>query len=368
MEKLFIERSVKMKKRLLILEDGHVFEGLGFGGNEYKVGELIFNTSMMGYQEILTDANYDSQIVMMTYPMIGNYGINRDDFDSIDPSVFGLVVGEYCERPHNWRSEMSLNDFLTLKNIPGICDIDTRELTKMIRNQGTMKAIMADEGADIEALLEILRKSELCHDQVAKASTNKPFQIPNVKEKVVLIDCGSKNNIIRELNMAKLDLIVVPYNTSAQDILALSPDGIVISDGPGNPMDVQETIDTLKQLMGKVPMLGISLGYQLLALACNAKTYKLKFGHHGSNHPILQLESGQTEIVALNHCYAVDEASLKENGIKVTHKALNDGTIQGIKQESALLMGVQFQPTSLNENQIHEVYAQFYEMMTEKER
>lgn len=355
-----------MKKRLLICEDGHVFSGNAFGGNQYSVGELVFNTGMMGYQEILTDPSYYGQVVVMTYPMIGNYGINRDDFESIDPAVFGLVVGEYCEKPHNWRSEMSLNDFLTLKNIPGICDIDTRELTKIIREAGTMKVIMADEDANVQAILQMLKAITPATNQVANVSTNKPFQIPSHGDKVVLIDCGNKNEIIRELNMHGCDIIVVPYNTSAQDILALSPDGIMISDGPGNPMDVMETIDTLKELMDKVPMFGISLGHQLLALACNAKTTKLKFGHRGSNHPVTNLATLQTEITTQNHSYAVCQEGLEACGLSVTHLALNDRTVQGVKHQTYPVFGVQYHPEpSMDENHINYLYAQFYAMMEE---
>lgn len=353
----------RMKERLLILEDGHVFEGEGFGADTYQMGELVFNTGMMGYQEILTDASYYGQIVMMTYPMIGNYGINRDDFESVDPAVFGLVVGEYCQIPHNWRSEMSLNEFMTLKNIPGICNIDTRELTKIIRKNGTMKAIMADKGADVAAIIEQLKQTDLSKDQVSKVSINKPFQIPNHADRVVLIDLGSKNGIIRELNLRQLDIVVVPYNTSAEDILALSPDGIMISDGPGNPDDVSETIETLKKLIGKVPMFGISMGYQLLAKACGAKTYKLKFGHRGSNHPVIDLASGQSEITAQNHSYAVEEESLKGTGLIMTHKALNDNSVQGIKHEAYAVFGVQYHPQSIDSEHIHPLYDQFYQMI-----
>lgn len=353
-----------MSKRLLILEDGNVLEGTGFGGNHFQVGEIVFNTSMMGYQEVLSDLSYCSQIVMMTYPMIGNYGINRDDFESIDPAVFGLVVGEHCEKPCNWRSEMTLNDFLTLKNIPGIADIDTRKLTKIIRNVGTMKAIMADEGVDVEATVKMLKDYQMPTNQVEQVSTKKAFQIPNRGDKIVLVDFGAKNGIVRELNMRRMDITVVPYNTSAKDILALHPDGVMLSNGPGDPKDVPEAIETIKELMGKVPMFGICLGHQLLCLACGANTMKLKFGHRGGNHPVLNLANGKTEITSQNHSYAVEAESLANTGLVVTHTALNDKSVEGVKHETYPLFSVQYHPeASSGPEDANYLFDQFYKMI-----
>lgn len=352
------------KKRLLVLEDGHVFEGIGFGGNHFQVGEIVFNTSMMGYQEVLSDLSYCSQIVMMTYPMIGNYGINRDDFESIDPAVFGFVVGEYCEKPCNWRSEMTLNEFLTLKNIPGIADVDTRMLTKIIRKTGTMKAVMADEGADTEALVKMLKEYVMPTNQVESVSTKKAFQIPNRGDKIVLLDFGAKNGIVRELNLRRMDITVVPYNTSAEDIMALHPDGIMLSNGPGDPKDVPEAIETIKKLVGKVPMFGICLGHQLICLACGANTMKLKFGHRGGNHPVMNLATGKTEITSQNHSYAVEEDSLEGTGLVVTHKALNDKSVEGVKHETYPLFSVQYHPeASSGPEDANYLFDQFYNMI-----
>lgn len=352
------------KKRLLVLEDGHVFEGIGFGGDHFQVGEIVFNTSMMGYQEVLSDLSYCSQIVMMTYPMIGNYGINRDDFESIDPAVFGFVVGEYCEKPCNWRSEMTLNDFLTLKNIPGIADVDTRMLTKIIRKTGTMKAIMAEEGADTDALVQMLQTYEMPTNQVETVSTKKAFQIPNRGDKIVLIDFGAKNGIVRELNLRRMDITVVPYNTSAEDIMALHPDGIMLSNGPGDPKDVPEAIETIKKLIGKVPMFGICLGHQLICLACNANTTKLKFGHRGGNHPVINLANGKTEITSQNHSYAVEEDSLAGTGLVVTHRALNDKSVEGVKHETYPVFSVQYHPeASSGPEDANYLFDQFYSMI-----
>lgn len=352
------------KKRLLVLEDGHVFEGIGFGGDHFQVGEIVFNTSMMGYQEVLSDLSYCSQIVMMTYPMIGNYGINRDDFESIDPAVFGFVVGEYCEKPCNWRSEMTLNEFLTLKNIPGIADVDTRMLTKIIRKTGTMKAVMADEGADTEALVKMLKDYVMPTNQVESVSTKKAFQIPNRGDKIVLLDFGAKNGIVRELNLRRMDITVVPYDTSAEDIMALHPDGIMLSNGPGDPKDVPEAIETIKKLIGKVPMFGICLGHQLICLACGANTMKLKFGHRGGNHPVINLATGKTEITSQNHSYAVEEDSLEGTGLVVTHKALNDKSVEGVKHESYPLFSVQYHPeASSGPEDANYLFDQFYNMI-----
>lgn len=352
------------KKRLLVLEDGHVFEGIGFGGDHFQVGEIVFNTSMMGYQEVLSDLSYCSQIVMMTYPMIGNYGINRDDFESIDPAVFGFVVGEYCEKPCNWRSEMTLNEFLTLKNIPGIADIDTRMLTKIIRKDGTMKAVMADEGADVAALVKMLKEYAMPTNQVESVSTKKAFQIPNRGDKIVLVDFGAKNGIVRELNLRRMDITVVPYNTSAEDIMALHPDGIMLSNGPGDPKDVPEAIETIKKLVGKVPMFGICLGHQLICLACGANTTKLKFGHRGGNHPVINLATGKTEITSQNHSYAVEEDRLKGTGLIVTHRALNDKSVEGVKHETYPLFSVQYHPeASSGPEDANYLFDQFYSMI-----
>lgn len=354
-----------MSKRLLVLENGQVFEGVGFGGNNFQVGEIVFNTNMMGYQEVLSDVSYCAQIVTLTYPMVGNYGINRDVFECLDPAVFGLVVGEHCEKPCNWRSEMTLNEYLTQKNIPGIADIDTRMLTKMIRKEGSMKAIMSDdENLDVEATVAMLKAYEMPTNQVENVSITKAFQIPNRGDKVVLIDLGAKNTSVRELNLRGLDITVVPFNTSANEIMSLRPDGIMLSDGPGNPKDVPATIETVKTLIGKVPMFGIGLGHQLIALACGANTAKLKFGHRGANHPVINLTTKETEITSQNHSYVVEEASLEGSGLVVTHRALNDETVEGLKHETLPLFSVQYQPkASSNADDVNYLFDQFYTMI-----
>ncbi len=333
-----------MKQRQLILEDGSVFVGEAFGADTYKLGEIVFNTGMTGYQEVLSDLSYCAQIVMMTYPLIGNYGINRDDFESIDPAVFGFVVGEVCEYPSNFRSGMSLDAFLKLKSIPGISGIDTRALTRKIRSIGTMKAIMADMDADVDAIVSMLKDSPYPSGQVKSVSTQKAFPIPSRGKRVVLIDFGAKHGIIRELSKRGCDLIVVPYNTDAQTILALNPDGIMLSNGPGDPKEVVEAIETIKQLMGKVVIFGICLGHQLISLACGADTLKLKFGHRGSNHPVMNLNTGKVEITSQNHSYAVDATTLDKTGLVLTHTALNDKSVEGVAHSEYAMFSVQYHP------------------------
>ena len=331
-------------ERLLILEDGSVYRGQGFGSDELKTGELVFNTSMTGYQEILTDNSYCGQIVMMTYPLIGNYGINRDDYESIEPAVFGFVTRDLCQSPNNWRSQETLDDFLKAHNIPGIYDVNTRAITRKLRNKGTMRAMMANPDTDIEAAVKQLQETDYLHDQVARVSSSKIFPIPNRGHKVVLMDFGAKLGIVRELSRRGCDLIVVPWDTDAQTILSYHPDGVMLSNGPGDPEDVPQAIETIRQLMGKTVIFGICLGHQLISLACGAKTYKLKFGHRGANHPVVDLETGKVDITSQNHGFAVDIDSLADTKLELTHKALNDGSCEGVRHKELPVFSVQFHP------------------------
>ncbi|WP_242325165.1 glutamine-hydrolyzing carbamoyl-phosphate synthase small subunit [Faecalibaculum rodentium] len=333
-----------MMERLLILEDGSVYRGQGFGSDELKTGELVFNTSMTGYQEILTDNSYCGQIVMMTYPLIGNYGINRDDYESIEPAVFGFVTRDLCQSPNNWRSQETLDDFLKAHNIPGIYDVDTRAITRKLRNKGTMRAMLANPDTDIEAAVKQLQETDYLHDQVARVSSSKIFPIPNRGHKVVLMDFGAKLGIVRELSRRGCDLIVVPWDTDAQTILSYHPDGVMLSNGPGDPEDVPQAIETIRQLMGKTVIFGICLGHQLISLACGAKTYKLKFGHRGANHPVVDLETGKVDITSQNHGFAVDIDSLADTELELTHKALNDGSCEGVRHKELPVFSVQFHP------------------------
>lgn len=354
-------------KRNLILEDGSVYQGEAFGSDNYQIGELVFNTGMSGYQEVLSDLSYCGQIVMMTYPMIGNYGINRDDFESLDPAVFGFVVRECCEKPSNFRGDLTLDEFLKLKNIPGIAGVDTRAITRKLRTSGTMRAIMAEEDADVESIVKMLKESPLLHDQVARVSTQKPFPIPSRGKKVVLMDFGAKHGIIRELSRRNCDLVVVPYDTKANAILALHPDGVMLSNGPGDPKDMEGAIDVIKELIGKVPVFGICLGHQLISLACGANTIKLKFGHRGCNHPVMNLSTGKVEMTSQNHGYAVEEESLEGTDLIMSHQALNDKSVEGVRHSKYPVFSVQYHPEAApGPEDSNYLFDQFMDMM-EKE-
>ncbi|MBF1677432.1 MAG: glutamine-hydrolyzing carbamoyl-phosphate synthase small subunit [Scardovia wiggsiae] len=331
-------------ERLLVLEDGTIYRGFAFGSDIFRIGELVFNTSMTGYQEIITDNSYCGQIITMTYPLIGNYGINGDDNESLEPALFGLAVRDYCPEPNNWRSRETLDQYLKQKGIPGIYGIDTRALTLKIREAGTMKAAMAAADADTDTLVSQLRSADYLHDQVKRVSTARPFPVPNRGHKVVLMDFGEKLGIIRELSKRNCDLIVVPWNTDAEQIMEYRPDGVMLSNGPGNPADIPEAIDTVRRLLGQVSIFGICLGHQLISLACGARTFKLKFGHRGSNHPVKNLSTGRVEITAQNHGYSVDIGSLAGTGLEVTHESLNDKTCEGVRHQEFPVFSVQYHP------------------------
>jgi carbamoyl-phosphate synthase small subunit len=331
-------------KKQLILEDGTVMVGEGFGSQNETMGEVVFTTGMTGYQEVLSDPSYCGQIVTFTYPLIGNYGINRDDFETINPAVKGLIVKEAADFPSNWRSEWSIDEYLKQKGIPGIAGIDTRKLTRIIRQYGTLKGAIVSKNESPERIIARLKATELPADQVKQVSVKAPFPSPGRGFRVVLMDFGMKHGILRELNKRNCDVVVVPYNTTAEDILRYKPDGVMLSNGPGNPKDVPEAIETVGKLLGKVPVFGICLGHQLLALACGADTFKLKFGHRGSNHPVKDLESGKTALTSQNHGFAVDEDSLKNTRLEITHIALNDGTIEGLKHKDYPAFTVQYHP------------------------
>lgn len=331
-------------KRQLILEDGTVFIGKAFGSEEESIGEVVFNTGMTGYQEILSDPSYCGQIVTLTYPLIGNYGINRDDFESINPAINGFIVKEVCDHPSNFRSQASLDEFFKAKNIPGLAGIDTRKLTRIIRSYGTLKGALCPMDANPEEIAERLKRTCLPIDQVKQVSTKSAYPSPGRGKRVVLVDFGMKHGILRELNKRDCDVIVVPYNVSAKEILALNPDGLMLSNGPGDPKDVTEAIEMISEINGKIPLFGICLGHQLFALACGADTEKMKFGHRGSNHPVKHLETGRVAITSQNHGYTVNKESLSSTRLEVTHIALNDGTIEGLRHLDYPSFTVQYHP------------------------
>ncbi len=333
-------------KAILALEDGTYLEGRAFGAEKDAEGELVFNTSMTGYVEALTDPSYKGQILMMTYPLIGNYGVCKEDFESDGVKVEGFVVRELCKEPSNWRSEMSVDELLKEYEVPGIEGIDTRMVTKRTRIYGAMKACIAIGDVDREKILKrVVEQPSITEiDLVDKVSVKKPKRFESDgKYEVALIDCGIKMSIVRQLLKRGVNLTLYPYNYPAEKIAEQEPDGIFISNGPGDPARVKETIETIKKLYKDFPMAGICLGHQLIALAFKAKTFKLKFGHHGSNQPVKDYESGRVFISSQNHGFAVDENTLPK-GLVVTQRNLNDNTVEGLKHEDIPLISVQYHP------------------------
>lgn len=353
-------------KRQLVLENGTYWIGEGFGSEQDIVGEVVFTTGMTGYQETLSDPSYCGQIVIFTYPLIGNYGVNRDDFESIHPSIHGIIVKEACPYPSNFRCEMTFDEFLKAKKIPGISGVDTRSLTKMIRQYGTLKGAICSIDQDPHQMAEYLKNTELPRDQVAKVSTKKPYPSPGRGNRVVLIDFGMKHGILRELNKRDCDVVVVPYNTSAEEILLLKPDGVMLSNGPGDPKDVPCAMEMIKQIIGKIPIFGICLGHQLFALANGAETEKMKFGHRGSNHPVKELATNKVSITSQNHSYTVKIDSLVHTDLEVTHVALNDGTVEGLKHKYFPAFTVQYHPeASPGPEDANSLFDQFIALMDE---
>ncbi|MDO3409230.1 glutamine-hydrolyzing carbamoyl-phosphate synthase small subunit [Saccharibacillus sp. CPCC 101409] len=328
----------------LLLEDGTLFTGRSFGAQGDTTGEVVFNTGITGYQEVLSDPSYCGQIVTMTYPLIGNYGITRDDFESVRPFVNGFVVRRYEPVPSNWRAEYTLDELLKEHGIVGISDIDTRMLTRILRNHGTMRGILTAGDKPVEELREMLSGTSAINDQVKRTSTQHVYNSPGKGERIVLIDYGAKSGIVRELSARGCDIVVVPQDTTAEQIRRLNPDGIQLSNGPGDPKDVPQAVETIKQLLGEYPIFGICLGHQLLALAGGADTEKLKFGHRGGNHPVKELETGRCYITSQNHGYTVKEESLASTEFEITHINNNDKTIEGLRHTKFPAFSVQYHP------------------------
>ena len=329
-----------MKKGYLILQDGQVFEGVRFGAETDTVGELVFTTGMCGYVETLTDPSYAGQIVMQTYPLIGNYGIIREDFEGAC-CVKGYVVREYCDTPSNFRTDCDLDAYLKEQGVPGLCGVDTRELTRIIREHGVMNAAICDEiPADLTPI-----ETYAITGVVEAVSCKEPDRYPAEGEecfRVSLIDYGAKRNIVRELQKRGCTVTVLPASTSAEEILAAGPDGVMLSNGPGDPAENTYQIEQIRKLLGKVPMFGICLGHQLTALAAGGSTYKLKYGHRGVNQPVRDLNGVRTYITSQNHGYAVDGDTVKLGKVRFVNA--NDGTCEGIDYPELKAFTVQFHP------------------------
>lgn len=339
-------------KGYLVLEDGSVFSGEGFGAVTELLGEVVFNTGMTGYQEVLTDPSYCGQIVTMTYPLIGNYGINPEDFESRAPWVRGFVVKELCLQPSHWQAVKSLSAYLAENGIPGLAGIDTRALTRHLRTAGTMRGLIVttmDESMptpDTIAGWVVKAQGFQMHNQVQEVSTPHPYRVFGGGHRVTVVDYGLKENIIRCLKAADCDLTVVPASTSASEILALRPDGIMLTNGPGDPTDLPGSIEAVKTLLayGRLPVFGICLGHQIMSLAMGGSTYKLKYGHRGANHPVKDFITGRVYITSQNHGYAVDETSLNPTDIAITHRNLNDSTVEGMTHLHKPIFSVQYHP------------------------
>ncbi|KGX93237.1 carbamoyl phosphate synthase small subunit [Pontibacillus halophilus JSM 076056 = DSM 19796] len=354
------------QNRKLVLEDGTFFVGEAIGSDVDQSGEVVFNTGMTGYQEIITDPSYCGQIVTFTYPMIGNYGFNRDDYETVKPSIHGVVVKEANEYPSNFRNEETLHEFLSAHGIPGIQGVDTRKLTKHIRKEGSMKGAFTSVEEPIEAVVARLRDTSFSRNVVARVSTIKPYVVPGRGHRVVLVDFGMKHGILREFTKRHCHVTVVPYNTSAEEIRRLNPDGVLLSNGPGDPKDVQEAIEMVRTILEEYPTFGICLGHQLIALACGANTEKMKFGHRGSNHPVKHIESGSVYMTSQNHGYAVVESSLSHTQLEVTQYALNDGTVEGLAHLVYPCFSAQYHPESApGPEDSNELFDEFIEMMEE---
>lgn len=350
-------------KGKLILEDGSVFTG-DLLNDCTATGEVVFNTGMTGYQEILTDPSYCCQIVTLTFPLVGNYGVAEKFMQSRKSFVNGFIIGELCDEGSNWQKENELAQFLNDQKIPCLYNVDTRAVTRTIRSQGCMKGVIVSEDATQEEI-DKLMTVPIKLDVVAEVTTPEKYVMENDGPNVVVMDFGIKQNILNSMHNLGCRLTVVPASTTAEEILAMNPDGIFLSNGPGDPKDVPEVIAEVKKLIGKKPMFGICLGHQLISLALGADTYKLKFGHRGSNQPVKDLRNGRVYISSQNHGYAVEEASLKDLPLEVTHINVNDGTVEGMQHTSLPLFSVQYHPeASPGPDDNMYLFDQFWAMLT----
>ena len=339
----------KMNKKL-VLENGMEFPGYGFGADKDAIADLVYNTSMVGYQEIVSENSYFEQMVVMTYPIIGSYGVNDEDDETKYPNIGGLIVRDYNDVPSNFRYTKTLAETMEESNIPGIEGFDTRALTRKLRDNGSCKAIITSADTPKEKALALIAETKIPTNAVSKVSCRKRWyaRTANAKYNVVAIDCGARLSVIRTLNELGCNVTVMPYNVSVSEVERMNPDAILITEGPGNPEDVTEVIELIKALKGKYPIVGIGLGHQLVALAYGAKTYKMKSGHHGTNHPVRSLKTGTVRTVSQNHNYAVDPMSVDETGLKVTHLDIMDDVIEGLCCEADRVFTIQYHPDTMS--------------------
>ena len=355
----------EMKNKKLVLENGTVFEGYGFGADRDAVAELVFNTSMVGYQEIVSENSYFEQLVVLTYPIIGSYGVNDEDDECKNPNIGGLIVRDYNDMPSNFRYTKTLSEAMEEDNIPGIHGLDTRALTRLIRENGPMKAMITSIDTPVEKAQEAMAAWQPSKDAVAKVSCKKRWyaRTPNHKYSVVAVDCGIKLSSIKNLNRLGCNVTVVPYNTTAEEVLSLQHDGLFIYDGPGNPEDVPSVVKLIRDLQGQMPILGVELGHQLVCLANGAKIVRMKAGHHGCNHPIRNLDTGRIEFAPQSHNYMVDPESVDGTTLRITHVNVLDGTPEACESTVYPTLSAQF-----DLNGEHPLYEKFLKLMEEGKR
>ena len=355
----------EMKNKKLVLENGTVFEGFGFGADRDAVAELVFNTSMVGYQEIVSENSYFEQLVVLTYPIIGSYGVNDEDDECKNPNIGGLIVRDYNDFPSNFRYTKTLSEAMEEDGIPGIHGLDTRKLTRLIRDNGTMKAMITSIDTPVEEALEAIRAWSPSKDAVAKVSCRKRWysRTPNHKYSVVAVDCGIKLSSIKNLNKLGCNVTVVPYNTTAEEVLSLQHDGLFIYDGPGNPEDVPSVVKLIRDLQGQMPILGVELGHQLVCLANGAKIVRMKAGHHGCNHPIRNLDTGKIEFAPQSHNYMLDPESVDGTTLRITHVNVLDGTPEACESTVYPTLSAQFDLSG-----DHPLYEKFLKLMEEGKR
>ena len=371
---------------ILVLEDGRIFRGEGYGAPGECQGEVVFNTSLSGYQEIATDPSYAGQIVVLTNPQIGNYGTNQADNEAAKPFIEGLIVREFSRVSSNWRSEQVTDEYMERYQVPVLAEIDTRALVRHLRDNGVMRGVISTQTTDVDALVakaRAIRKmdgTDLAKVVSTKAvytfdesdnhnQTDDPLLTPTVegpKLHVVAYDFGMKRNILRMLTREGCKVTVVPAQTSAEDVLGMKPDGVFLSNGPGDPEPVDYAVNAIRGMMGRVPVFGICLGHQLCGLALGGKTYKLKFGHHGGNHPVRNNATGKVEITAHNHNFAVDPESVNVNEVELTHVDLNDNTLEGLRHKTLPLFSVQYHPEAApGPHDSHYLFRDFRNLMEE---
>ena len=342
-------------KGMLYLEDGTVYKGAGFGFEGTRVGELVFNTGMTGYQKTLTDPSYKGQVITMTYPLIGNYGINSIDDESAGIHAFGLVAADVCFTPSNWRSVMTIDQWLREHKVPGVYHVDTRAIARKLRSGGNQKCVITTENLSLESIRRICSQEEPATDQMKRAGVEKieVWENPEGKYRVAVLDFGVKKSILRELYARGCSLTLFPYGTKAKTVLAMKPDGVFLTNGPGDPESAREAVAVVEKLITnsnygpeQTPIFGICMGHQLIALAQGGSTYRMKFGHRGCNHGVFDKNSGKSYITSQNHGYAVKAESIVLKGLEVTHLNLNDGTVEGMQHLSKPIFSVQFHPES----------------------